>query len=208
MVLARTGIRVHLGVAGKANELFRWTKYGVDGHRESEYKAVRVRPWHAAAPPHAPMPTRPVPHMISEAHRVHPEYEFDWTVHPGDPEWEERDRMARNAMIKDMLTAGKSVQYRSTGNSLAPVVYSGDVTMWEPVTDHSTLVVGEIVWCLVQPTQRYYGHAIHSIGDYYGKTFWQIGNLKEPPHMNGWCYAEHIYGVLMEVSGVQPTRDS
>ena len=77
--------------------------------------------------------------------------------------------------------------------------------MWEPVMDHSTLVVGEIVWCCVQPMRRYYGHAIHFIGEWGGKPFWQIGNLKEPPDINGWCYAEHIYGVVMEVSGVQPT---
>ena len=146
--------------------------------------------------------------MISEAHRVHPAYELDWTIHDGDEEWEERDRAIRDGMIKDLLTSGRSVQYRSTGNSLKPVVYSGDVTMWEPVTDHSTLVIGEIVWCVVQPTQRYYGHAIHAIGDWDGTTYWLIGNLNDPPHMNGWCYAEHIYGVLMEVSGVQPAIDA
>ena len=72
------------------------------------------------------------------------------------------------------------------------MVYSGDVTMWEPVTDHSTLVVGDIVFCLVQPTQRYYDHAIHMFGGWGGNIFWQIGNLKEPSHMNGWCYSEHI----------------
>ena len=142
--------------------------------------------------------------MIVEAHRVHPSEEIDWTLHDGDEEWEERDRAIRNGMITDLLTSGRSVQYRSTGHSLKPVVYSGDVTMWGPVTDHSTLVVGDIVFCLVQPTQRYYGHAIHMIGDWGGKTFWQIGNLKDPPHMNGWCYAEHIYGVVFEVSGIQP----
>ena len=42
------------------------------------------------------------------------------------------------------------------------------------------------------------------VGDWGGTTFWQIGNLKDPPHMNGWCYTEHIYGVFFEVSGIQP----
>ena len=139
---------------------------------------------------------------------MHPAQEKDWTLHPGDKEAEEEARAVRNAMIKALLTSNRSVQYRSSGNSLAPFVYSGDVTMWEPVTDHSTLVVGDIVWCLVQPTQRYYGHAIHEIGDWYGQTYWRIGNLKQPPHMNGWCYAEHIFGVLFEVSGVQPTSEA
>jgi hypothetical protein len=199
VVLARTGMEVYVGVAGKAKELFRWTKYPPDMNRESKYTGERVRPWHAAAREHAP-------HTIREAYSVHPADETDWTVHHGDTAREEADREIRNGMIKNLLTAGTSVQYRSTGNSLAPVVYSGDVTMWEPVTDHSELVVGEIVWCSVQPGNRYYGHAIHTIGDWYGKPFWEIGNLKEPPNINGWCYAEHIYGVLMEVSGVQPTN--
>ena len=121
---------------------------------------------------------------------------------------EAHDREIRNCMIQHMLTSGRSVQYRSSGKSLEPVVYSGDVTMWEPVTDHSTLVVGDIVFCNVQPIQRYYGHAIHMIGEWEGRPFWLIGNLKDPPHINGWRYAEHFYGVLFEVSGVQPDNGS
>ena len=120
---------------------------------------------------------------------------------------EAHDRDVRNCMKKDMLMSGRSVQYRSSGNSLTPVVYSGDVTMWEPVTDHSTLVVGDIVFCHVQDpphAPRFYGHAIHHIGKYGERTYYDIGNLKDPIHMNGWCYAEHIYGVLFEVSGIQP----
>ena len=79
--------------------------------------------------------------------------------------------------------------------------------MWEPVTDHEKLVVGEIVWCQVQPTQRYYGHVIHEVGYWGDKKYWWIGNLDIPPWYNGWCYKEHIYGVLFEVSGVQPDED-
>ena len=145
--------------------------------------------------------------MIVEAHRVHPFYEVDWTLNRGDWEQQEIDRAVRNGMIRDMLTSGRPIQYRSTGNSLKPFVYSGDVTMWDPVTDHATLEIGDIVWCLVQPTQMYYGHAIHYIGDWDGKRFWTIGNLKDPPYINGWCFAEHIFGLLMEVSGVQPALE-
>ena len=143
--------------------------------------------------------------MVAGAHQVHPKDEVDWTLHGGN---EARDREIRNAMIKDLLTSGRGVQYRSGGNSLVPVVYSGDVTMWEPVTDHDALVVGEIVFCLVQPTQRYFGHAIHKIDYWNGTKYWEIGNMSEPPHINGYCYKEHIYGTLMEVSGIQPESES
>ena len=57
------------------------------------------------------------------------------------------------------------------------------------------------------PEGRFFGHVVHNIGVWAdGVPYWEIGNLKEPPNINGWCYAEHIYGVLMEVSGVQPTN--
>ena len=142
--------------------------------------------------------------MLFEAHEVHPEDETDWTQNAdlGD---EMKLRLVRNAMIKEMLVGGRTVQYRSTGDSLKPRVRSNDVTMWEPVTDHSTLVVGDIVFCAVQEGDRFYGHAIHEIGTWHnGQTYWMIGNLKNPPHINGWCYAEHIFGRLMEVSPIQP----
>ena len=124
---------------------------------------------------------------------------------------EAHDRDVRDCMIKDMLMSGRSVQYRSSGSSLTPVVHSGDVTMWEPVTDHSKLVVGDIVFCHVQAppyAPRYYAHAIHHIGEWFGQTYWVIGNLRNPVHINGWCYAEHIYGVLFEVSGIQHGNSS
>ena len=136
--------------------------------------------------------------MICEAHEVHPSQEVDWTLGKREKE----NRLIRNLMIKKMLQSGRSVQFRSSGNSLKPKVISGDVTMWEPVKDHSLLKVGDIVFCVVQPTGRYYGHAIYSIAYWNGTKYWRISNLNEPPHINGWCYKEHIYGQLYEVSGV------
>ena len=112
-----------------------------------------------------------------------------------------------NWLVRDMLLSGRSVQFRSSGNSLYPMVRSGDVTMWEPVRDHSLLEVGEVVFCAVQPNSRFYGHMIHKIGKWNEVTHWEIGNMKEPPRINGWCLAEHIFGRLMEVSPIQPRTD-
>ena len=89
-----------------------------------------------------------------------------------------------------------------------PLVQSDDVTIWEPVEDHSELKVGDIVFCAVQPNDRFYGHAIHEIKTWLdGSTYWMIGNLKDPPRINGWCAAEHIYGRRMEVSHMRPETD-
>ena len=64
--------------------------------------------------------------------------------------------------------------------------------------------IGEVVFCRVQPKDLFYGHMIHYIGVWEGDKYWSIGNMKDPPRINGWCSAEHIYGRLMEVSPVQP----
>ena len=90
---------------------------------------------------------------------MHPEDEEDWTL---DADWETElsRRDVRNSMCKDVLLAGRSVRFRSSGNSLHPFVPSSDVTMWEPVTDHSLLEVGDVVFCVVQPGDRFYGHLI------------------------------------------------
>ena len=84
------------------------------------------------------------------------------------------------------------------------MVWSGDMTMWEPLHDHSLLEVGEVVFCAVQPHSRFYGHMIHEIGTWLVVPYWMIGSMKDPVHINGWCYAEHIFGRLMEISPIQP----
>ena len=146
-----------------------------------------------------------MPRMVFEAHEVHPSHEVDWTL-CRDWEAEIQNRLIRNLMIKEMLQSGRSVQFRSSGNSLKPKVISGDVTMWEPVTDHSLLQISDIVFCCTQPKGLFYGHAIRYIQESRGETYWWIGNLQNPPSDNGWCCKEHIYGQLYEVSGVQADR--
>ena len=195
----------------KTTRLYRWTRYGKHGNKKSAYKARRTRPWDNTTQPHVPMPNRQVPtHIASGAHKVHPAAERDWTLETDDKGVELELRGLRNAMIKHMLTSGRPVQYRSTGNSLRPIgVFSGDVTMWEPITDPNQLVIGEVVWCQVRPSLQYYGHVIYEI-EYWEnengsmvRCFW-IGNLDTPPWFNGWCYEEDIFGRLFEASGVQP----
>ena len=70
---------------------------------------------------------------------------------------------------------------------------SGDVTMWEPVIDHSKLKVGDVVFCNVQPSGYFYGHVIHGIGVWEnGRTYWNRGNLRSPPNINSYCDQAHI----------------
>ena len=59
----------------------------------------------------------------------------------------------------------------------------------------SEIGVGDIVL----RSQQYYGHIVLSIEhDYHAKEpkYW-IGNIQQ--RVNGWCFREHIYGILVEV---------
>ena len=110
-------------------------------------------------------------------------------------------------MIKKQLIEGTAVQYRSSGNSLWPDVKSGDCCMFEPVYEPDTLRVGDIVFCEVQPKDRFYAHKILSMewdstaasaqGEETRTRYWTIGN--NSGHKNGWCNDWHIYGRLVEV---------
>ena len=72
--------------------------------------------------------------MIFEAHEIAPRMETDWTI-PKNNDWaqEQRLRLIRNGIIKNQLQEGRTVQYKSSGNSLYPHVHSNDVCVFEPV---------------------------------------------------------------------------
>ena len=63
----------------------------------------------------------------------------------------------------------------------------------------SEIGVGDIVFCQVQRSQQYYAHIVLEIErDYYAQEskYW-IGNIEHK--INGWCFREHIFGILVEV---------
>ena len=63
----------------------------------------------------------------------------------------------------------------------------------------SEIGVGDIVFCQVQNSQQFYAHIVLSVEwDYHAnETKYWIGNI-EQKH-NGWCFREHIFGILVEV---------
>ena len=115
-----------------------------------------------------------------------------------------RKREVRNNMIKEQLVLGKSVQYQSSGWSLYPQIHSMDTCIYEAMCGDERLNqlpvhVDDVVFCEVQPGNRFYAHKVTRIeppGPYTEKTYW-IGNNKGLE--NGWCYMSHIYGKLEEV---------
>ena len=163
-------------------------------------------------------PTRLPDLVLQSPHEAAPSFHEDWTRVPGsdtDPEkWaqEMRLRDSRNRLIHDFLTDGRQVFYKSTGNSMWPMVQSCDACLFHPiqavtasrgkhgiVKKRSEIGVGDVVFCQVQRCQQFYAHLVLLIEhDYHAQEprYW-IGNIEQ--RVNGWCFREHIYGILVQV---------
>ena len=111
----------------------------------------------------------------------------------------------RYRLIREVLMRGQSVQLRSSGNSLVPIIYPNDITFIRPILPgcNSQIKAGDVIFCLVQPNDRWYIHLVWRIGkwrDEYGieKDIFVIGNNKKgfQRRCNGWCYREHVFGIV------------
>jgi len=100
-------------------------------------------------------------------------------------------------MCKKQLQEGTHVQYKSGGNSLYPVVHANDSCLFEPVANPEELKVNDIVFCEVQPGDRFFAHLIHKIEWVAGFRCFAIGDIDG--NGDGHCFNEHIYGRLVEV---------
>lgn len=89
------------------------------------------------------------------------------------------------------LRKGNKVQFCPRGNSMSGKIESGQECTVEPIEDHSSLTVGDIVLCKVKGSQ--YLHLIKAIQ---GKRF-QIGNNRGG--INGWVTAKSIFGKCTSV---------
>ena len=89
------------------------------------------------------------------------------------------------------LKAGETVSFRPRGQSMTGKIESGQLCTVEPVSDTSTLNVGDIVLCKVAGNE--YLHLIRVIQ---GARF-QIGNNRG--FINGWIGANGIYGKCIRV---------
>ena len=128
-------------------------------------------------------------------------------------ELELRLRDSRNRLIREYLLEGRSVFYRSSGNSMWPLIQSDDACTFHPIEEvteedgihavqkkASEIGVGDIVFCQVQPSQQYYAHVVldvqTSIWPKNEQKYW-IGNISG--NINGWCLRQHVFGILVHV---------
>ena len=147
------------------------------------------------------MPQRDPPFFIQEAHEVNPgnDLDYDWTLRPEDKEKEMRLREIRNRMIKELLLDGKNIAYRQSGWSLWPRIHSNDLTYYYAVSADSEVEEGDIVFCQVDPGERYYAHLVKTKEWHYmrGEWLYTISNMEGRP--NGTCFIGQIYGKLYRV---------
>ena len=102
-------------------------------------------------------------------------------------------------MIKEQLLAGKSARYRSSGWSLWPRVHNNDACTYRPVTSDDQVHVDDIVFCEVQPNNRFYAHLVKRKEWDADRSEWKFIISNNVGRENGWAYMETIYGKLSEV---------
>jgi len=136
-------------------------------------------------------------HLCNFAHEVlaTPDFNQDWTLSP-DRGMQRKLRDRRDVMIQNRLQSGFPAAFKSGGNSLWPVIHSGDVSQYEPVFEESEVEVGDIVFCQVRPTGRYFMHPIKRKTWDYEKKAWYFTVANQAGWENGWCWKDTIYGKL------------
>ncbi len=91
----------------------------------------------------------------------------------------------------EQLKAGAAVSFRPKGNSMEPIIKSGQLCTCEPVDINTVLEVGNVVLCKVNGRQ--YLHKISAIRD----NQYQISNNKN--FVNGWTQRTNVFGILTKV---------
>ena len=87
-------------------------------------------------------------------------------------------RKVRNELLKENLQAGKPVIYRSSGWSLWPRVWPNDQCTYEPVTSADQVHKEDIVFCEVQPGDRFFAHVVSLKWEEEGDWYFTIADLK------------------------------
>lgn len=97
-----------------------------------------------------------------------------------------------SSYIED-LKAGRTVQFRPTGNSMSGRVESGQLVTVEPCPEG--VHAGEVVLCRVRGAE--YLHLVKAARLQDGRASYLIGNNRG--RINGWTPARNVFGRLVRV---------
>lgn len=96
-----------------------------------------------------------------------------------------------NMQTVNKLKEGKICLVQGFGQSMTPILKSGQVCKVIPITEDMLLKKNDIVLCKVN------GHIyLHKISSINGKRY-QISNNHK--HVNGWVGKNNIYGLVVEI---------
>ena len=97
-----------------------------------------------------------------------------------------------NAITAEHLRNGEVCKVVGYGQSMTPILKSGQPVICKPVTEETELKKNDIVLCKVKG--KYYLHKISAIKNGSG---YQISN--NHGHVNGMICRNNIYGVVVEI---------
>lgn len=97
-----------------------------------------------------------------------------------------------NRITAERLMNGEICKVTGYGNSMTPILKSGQSVICEPVTEETKLKKNDIVLCKVKGC--YYLHKISSIKN--GVSY-QISN--NHGHVNGTISKKNIYGIVTKI---------
>ena len=94
-------------------------------------------------------------------------------------------------LLLEALRQGIAIKFRPHGDSMVPLIRSGQLVTVESAAKH-TVKVGSIVLCKVDGRQML--HKVSAVGS---DGRYQISN--NHGHINGWCPPKNVFGVLVAV---------
>lgn len=97
-----------------------------------------------------------------------------------------------NAITTEHLKNGETCKVVGFGQSMTPILISGQPVICKPVTENTILKKNDIVFCKVKG--NYYLHKISAIKN--GVSY-QISN--NHGHVNGTITRSNIFGVVVEI---------
>jgi hypothetical protein len=91
----------------------------------------------------------------------------------------------------EKLKQGQSVSFRPRGNSMTPIIKSGQLCTVDPIGPQG-VSKGDVVLCKVRGNQ--FLHLVSAVrGD-------QVQISNNHGHVNGWCSKQNIFGILTSVA--------
>lgn len=97
-----------------------------------------------------------------------------------------------NAITAQKLKEGETCIIQGFGQSMTPILKSGQPVIADPVKEDTTLKKGDIVFCKVNG--HFYLHKILAVKN---KNTYQIGN--NHGRVNGWISRNSIYGKVSKI---------